>query len=129
MQQRDHGVTAIVEVFVTDPVLADTVTGVLAVTVLPVTMNDFVDIPAGTVTVVGVMTVAEFELRVMVVPLGPAIPTSLTVPVALFPPTIVVVERVRADNVAGVMVSAALADEVPIVPVMLAVTWLSTPEV
>ena len=72
--------------------------------------------PAGTVTDTGrVADVVEELDRVTTVPLGPAAPLKVTVPVmtALLPPTTDVAESFTLATVGGVTVRATLAERVP----------------
>jgi len=72
--------------------------------------------PAGTVTDAGNVAAELDELdRVTTLPLGPAGPLSVTVPVmtAVLPPTTDVAESLTLETVAGVTVRARLAVSMP----------------
>ena len=59
------------------------------------------DWPAGTVTVAGTGTSEEVVANFTTLPLGPAIPASVTVMLTLLPPTRVAGEMLRLDRGAG----------------------------
>ena len=80
-------------------------------------------------TLEGGTALALFEDKLTTVPLPAAAPFKVTVPVDEVPPATDVGARVRPVMVAGVIVRVAVADEPPVVAVMVAVVDVETPEV
>lgn len=86
----------------------------MAVTLLEtaevVTVNVAVVAPAATETELGTVALALLDVNVTVVPLGPAAPLRVTVPVEEDPPTTVVGLTARVESFAGEMLRFASAD-------------------
>jgi len=85
--------------------------------------------PAATLTLAGVVALLEFEPRVMVVPLGPAGPFRVTVPVDELPLVTADGETATLCRVAGLIVRAAVCLSLPRNELSVAVTVESTPPV
>lgn len=96
--------------FVTPPYLADRVTVRVKYTLTVVTVNVALVLPAGTVTVAGVVAEEELSLSETVIPPLGAAPLNVTLPCELLPPLTLVGLRVRELNVtaAGLIVSVAV---------------------
>ena len=86
------------------------VADVLVFTAVVVTVNVAVDAPAATVTVAGTVAFERLEVSVTTVPLGPAFPLSVTVPVEDVPPVTVAGLSDKLVRVAGVIVRVPSPD-------------------
>jgi hypothetical protein len=74
-----------------------------------VTVNVAVVAPAATVTEPGTVALELLDDKVTVVPLGPAAPVRVTVPVEEVPPTTEVGLTARLESLAGEMLRFAIA--------------------
>jgi hypothetical protein len=119
----------IVSVVVTEavPNFAVIVEDVVVVTVVVVAVKFTVAEPAGTVTLAGTTALVLLEVRPMTVPLGPAGPVRVTVPVDGFPPKMEGGVIKTLKSAAGVIVSVALAVCPPEKAVITALVLTDTP--
>ena len=96
------------------------------VTVVVVTVNVAVELPAATVTLAGTVALVELDVRATTAPPVPAVPLKVTVPVDEFPPTTDVGFTVTPVSVAGLIVSVAVLLVPARVAVIVAVVALET---
>jgi len=109
------------------PLVAVIVADVDVVTLVVLTVNVAVVAPAATTTVAGTVAFELLDERLTVVPLGPACPLNVTVPVDVLPPITDVGERARPDSPAGLTVKGAVSVVPFKVAEIVAVTVLATP--
>ena len=99
------------------PILAEMLTAVFAVTAAVVIVNVADVAPAATVTVAGTVALVLFEARVTTLPLGPAGPVNVTVPITGAPPNRADGESVTLDTPAPVTVRTVVFVTEPAVAV------------
>lgn len=121
------GLTVTNSVIVVEPcvprILAVTELAGLVVVSVKVPVED----PAGIVTEIGVNAFVLFDERKIIEPPGPAVPFTVTVPIADVPPVIVLGTIERLTSTAGVIVSVVVLEIEPWVAVIVAVEVEATP--
>ena len=115
-----------VQVAVEELLAAVIVTGVEAFTASVVRVTEAVVAPAGIVTAAGTTTSAEELLRVTTNPLGPALPSIVTVSTVVLPPTTGLGVAVTLVKDAGLIINVVSVRVEPDTAVMTAVRGVET---
>jgi len=113
----------------TDPSIAPMVALVTTDTPLVLTVSVAEFAPAATVTLAGVVAAVALEVMVTTIPPVGAGPLSVTVPEELFPPMTAVGDTFRPVIVGELIVRVAVAEEAPVVAVIVADVWEETADV